>query len=93
MFILLENKIMNTEDNFIGPVNIGNPTEFTMIELVEKILDLTKSKLVFQKLPQDDPVHRKPNISLAKNELNNWEPKVNLNEGLKKTIAYFKKLV
>ncbi len=88
-------RMMNTEDNFIGPVNIGNPTEFTMIELAEKILDLTKSKskLVFQKLPQDDPLQRKPNISLAKNELNNWEPKVNLNEGLKKTIAYFKKLV
>lgn len=88
-------RMMNTEDNFIGPVNIGNPVEFTMIELAEKILELTKSKskLVFQKLPQDDPLQRKPNISLAKKELNNWEPKVNLNEGLKRTIVYFKKVV
>jgi len=88
-------RMMNTEDNFIGPVNIGNPEEFTMIELAEKILELTKSKskLVFQKLPQDDPLRRKPNISLAKKELNNWEPKVNLNAGLKRTIVYFKKVV
>jgi UDP-glucuronate decarboxylase len=87
-------RMMNTEDNFIGPVNIGNPGEFTMIELAEKILELTKSKskLVFQKLPQDDPLQRQPDISLAKKELNNWEPKVNLNEGLKRAIVYFKKL-
>jgi UDP-glucuronate decarboxylase len=88
-------RMMNTEDNFIGPVNIGNPGEFTMIELAEKILKLTKSKskLVFQELPQDDPLQRQPDISLAKKELNNWEPKVNLIEGLKTTIDYFKKVV
>jgi UDP-glucuronate decarboxylase len=88
-------RMMNTEDNFIGPVNIGNPGEFTMIELAEKILELTKSKskLVFQKLPQDDPLQRQPDISLAKKELNNWEPKVNLNEGLRRAIVYFKKVV
>ena len=88
-------RMMNTEDSFIGPVNIGNPGEFTMIELAEKILKLTKSKskLVFQALPQDDPLQRKPDILLANKELNNWEPKVNLNEGLKRTIAYFKKVV
>jgi UDP-glucuronate decarboxylase len=88
-------RMMNTEDNFIGPVNIGNPGEFTMIELAEKILELTKSKskLVFRKLPQDDPLQRQPDISLAKKELNNWEPKVNLNEGLRRAIVYFKKVV
>ena len=88
-------RMMNTEDSFIGPVNIGNPGEFTMIELAEKILKLTKSKskLIFQKLPQDDPLQRQPDISLAKKELNNWEPKVDLIEGLKKTIVYFKKVV
>ncbi len=88
-------RMMNSEDNFIGPVNIGNPGEFTMIELAENILELTKSKskLVFQKLPQDDPLQRQPEISLAKNELNGWEPKINLNEGLKRTIDYFKKIV
>lgn len=88
-------KMMNTEDNFIGPVNIGNPGEFTVTELAKKILELTKSnsKLIFQELPKDDPLQRQPDISLAKKELNNWEPKVNLIEGLKRTIAYFKKVV
>lgn len=88
-------RMMNTEDNFIGPVNIGNPGEFTMIELAEKILKLTKSrsKLVFQELPQDDPLQRQPDITLAKKELNNWEPKVKLIEGLNRTIVYFKKVV
>ena len=88
-------RMMNTEDNFIGPVNIGNPGEFTMIELAEKILELTKckSKLIFQELPQDDPLQRQPDISLAKKQLNGWVPKVQLEEGLKKTIEYFKKVV
>ena len=88
-------KMMNTEDNFIGPVNIGNPGEFTVTELAKKILELTKSnsKLVFQELPKDDPLQRQPDISLAKKELNNWKPKVNLIEGLKRTIPYFKKVV
>ncbi len=85
-------RMMNTDDDFIGPVNIGNPGEFTMIELAEKILKITnsKSKLIFKPLPQDDPTRRKPNISLAKKELNGWEPTINLDEGLKKTVMYFK---
>jgi UDP-glucuronate decarboxylase len=88
-------RMMNTEDNFIGPVNIGNPGEFTMIELAEKILELTKSKskLIFQELPKDDPLQRQPDISLAKKQLNGWVPKVQLEEGLKRTIVYFKKVV
>jgi len=85
-------RMMNTDDSFTGPVNIGNPGEFTMIELAQKILELTnsKSKIVFHSLPQDDPMQRKPDISLAKKELNSWEPKVNLNAGLIETINYFK---
>ncbi|MBK5214524.1 MAG: SDR family oxidoreductase [Flavobacteriaceae bacterium] len=88
-------RMMNAEDSFIGPVNIGNPGEFTMIELAEKILELTKSKskLIFQELPQDDPLQRQPDITLAKKQLNGWVPKVQLEEGLKKTIEYFKKVV
>lgn len=85
--------MMKTEDDFIGPVNIGNPGEFTMLELAEKVLKLTqsKSKIVFKDLPQDDPKQRKPDISLAKEKLN-WEPKIDLDSGLKKTIEYFKSL-
>ncbi|MCP4755863.1 MAG: SDR family oxidoreductase [Proteobacteria bacterium] len=81
---------MMKKDNFSGPVNTGNPDEFTILELAEKILELTNSKsdLVFKELPQDDPTQRKPDISLAKKELD-WEPKIRLDEGLKKTIAYF----
>jgi len=88
-------RMMNTSDDFIGPVNIGNPNEFTMLELANAVIDLTgsKSKLIFQSLPQDDPKQRKPDISLAKAKLNGWEPKVQLNEGLKKTIAYFDELL
>jgi UDP-glucuronate decarboxylase len=84
--------MMNTPDNIIGPVNIGNPGEFTIVELAEKILKMThsKSKLVFEPLPSDDPVQRQPDISMAKQILN-WEPKINLDEGLLKTIDYFKK--
>ncbi|PRY85170.1 UDP-glucuronic acid decarboxylase family protein [Mongoliibacter ruber] len=87
-------RLMNSRDSFTGPVNIGNPGEFTMLELAEKIIDLTgsKSKLVFQPLPQDDPLQRKPIIDMAKNELG-WEPKVPLEEGLKKTIAYFETVI
>lgn len=83
-------KLMNSRDGFAGPVNIGNPTEFTMLELAESVLELTgsKSKLTFLPLPQDDPMQRKPVIEIAKNELG-WEPKVQLREGLTKTIAYF----
>ena len=85
--------MMKTEDDFLGPVNIGNPGEFTMLELAEKVLRLTKSssKLVFKELPSDDPKQRKPDISLAKEKLN-WSPKVDLDTGLIKTIEYFKSL-
>lgn len=85
-------KMMNNENNFIGPVNIGNPGEFTMKELAEMILILipeSKSKIVYKDLPKDDPKQRKPDITLAKKELD-WEPKINLEEGLKKTIEYFR---
>lgn len=84
---------METDDAFIGPVNIGNPGEFTMLELAEKVLRFTNSssRLVFKELPSDDPKQRKPDISLAKEKLN-WEPKIDLETGLKKTIEYFKSL-
>lgn len=83
-------RMMNT-DNFIGPVNIGNPDEFTMLELAQKVLELTnsKSKLLFKPLPSDDPKQRNPDISLAYDKLDEWKPKIKLEEGLKKTIEYF----
>ena len=84
-------RMMKTDDSVIGPVNIGNPNEFTMIELATKVIDLTgsKSKLIFQPLPADDPRQRQPNISKAKELLGNWNPDVQLQEGLIKTIQYF----
>ena len=84
-------KMMNSREDFTGPVNLGNPGEFTMLELAQKVIELTgsKSKIVFMPLPQDDPTQRKPVIDLAKKELN-WQPTINLEEGLKKTIEYFK---
>ena len=87
-------RLMNSRDGFTGPVNIGNPGEFTMLELAQQIIDLTnsKSKMVFLPLPQDDPMQRKPLIDLAKKELD-WEPKVNLREGLVKTIEYFESVI
>jgi len=87
-------RAMNTGSEFTGPVNIGNPTEFTMLELAELVLKLTKSKsrIVNQPLPQDDPKQRKPDIRLAKEALG-WEPKVNLEGGLRETISYFKKVI
>lgn len=87
-------RTMNSSDDFAGPVNIGNPGEFTMLELAEKVLHLTgsRSKLSFKPLPQDDPKQRQPDITLAKQKLNGWEPKVPLDEGLRETIDYFKKL-
>lgn len=87
-------RMMSTGDDFIGPVNIGNPGEFTMLELANEIIDITgsKSKLVHLPLPADDPTQRQPDISLAREKLDNWEPKVALREGLTKTIAYFNKL-
>ena len=81
-------KLFDSEPNITGPINIGNPTEFTILELAKEVLRLTnsKSKLVFEPLPLDDPLQRKPNISLARKELS-WEPEVQLEEGLKITIA------
>ncbi len=83
-------KMMATPNEFIGPVNIGNPTEFTILELAQAVINLTnsKSKLIFKRLPMDDPQQRRPDISLAKDKLN-WTPKIELEEGLKKTIEYF----
>lgn len=87
-------RMMNTEQGFTGPVNLGNPGEFTMLELAEKVIQLTasKSKLVFRALPVDDPKQRQPDISLASEKLS-WEPKVHLEDGLKETIAYFRELL
>jgi len=87
-------RLMNTGDEFIGPVNVGNPGEFTILELAEKVLKLTgsSSKLVFMPLPEDDPMQRQPDITLA-NQVLGWQPKVNLDEGLEKTIAYFKSVI
>jgi UDP-glucuronate decarboxylase len=86
-------RAMNTGDDFTGPVNIGNPGEFSMLELAELVLKLTqsKSKIIFQPLPQDDPKQRQPDISLAKSALG-WEPKVELEDGLRETIRYFQNL-
>jgi UDP-glucuronate decarboxylase len=87
-------KMMATDESFVGPVNIGNPNEFTMLELADRIIELTgsKSKIVYRPLPSDDPKQRKPDIHLAKEKLD-WEPKIKLKEGLIKTIAYFEKLI
>ena len=86
-------RMMNCED-FVGPVNLGNPGEFTILELAENVIRLTgsKSKIIYQDLPQDDPLQRQPDITLAKEKLG-WEPKIPLEEGLKKTIAYFEKVL
>lgn len=83
-------KMMRTEDSFIGPVNIGNPEEITILDLANEILKLTgsKSKLVFRDIPNDDPRKRQPDTTLAKEKLN-WEPRIRLQEGLIKTIEYF----
>ena len=85
-------KMMATEKGFTGPVNLGNPGEFTMIELAETVIKITgsKSKLIFKPLPEDDPRQRQPNIELAKSKLD-WQPRINLIDGLKRTIAYFEK--
>lgn len=86
-------KMMNAED-FTGPVNLGNPGEFTMLELAEKVIRMTgsRSKIVYRKLPEDDPVQRKPVIDLAFERLS-WEPRVPLDEGLRRTIDYFRRIV
>ena len=87
-------RMIATRDSFTGPVNTGNPNEFTILELAQKVIELTnsKSQIKFIPLPSDDPTQRKPNIDLAKKELN-WEPKIQLNEGLIKTIEYFDNLL
>ncbi|HEB10552.1 MAG TPA: SDR family oxidoreductase [Spirochaetales bacterium] len=87
-------KMMNSRIDFTGPVNIGNPDEFSILELAEKVIDMTnsKSKIVYNSLPEDDPRQRQPLIDLAKKELD-WEPRIKLKEGLVKTIAYFDKLL
>ena len=86
--------MMNSRDGFTGPVNIGNPKEFTMLELAEEVLKQVggRSKLVHLALPQDDPKQRKPDISLAQSELG-WQPSIGLADGLVDTIAYFKKVL
>jgi UDP-glucuronate decarboxylase len=87
-------KLMQSGDDFTGPVNLGNPVEFTMLELAEQVKDLTgsKSEIQFKPLPEDDPKQRQPDITLARTKLG-WDPAVPLRQGLKKTIAYFKQLL
>ncbi|MDR1222987.1 MAG: SDR family oxidoreductase [Tannerella sp.] len=88
-------RMMNTGDDFTGPVNIGNPGEFSMVELAREVIRLTGSgsDIIFEPLPQDDPKQRQPDISLACEKLSGWKPSVKLEEGLKKTIAYFDELL
>lgn len=88
-------RMMNNEDGFVGPVNTGNPDEFTIKQLAEKVLEMipeSKSKIVYKDLPQDDPKQRQPDITLAKQKLG-WEPKIKLQEGLEKTIPYFREAI
>ena len=87
-------RTMNTDESFRGPVNIGNPVEFTILELAEKVIEITNStsKIIYKELPSDDPLMRKPDIRMAKQELD-WEPSIQLEEGLRKTIQYFKRFV
>lgn len=88
-------RLMNTPDSFTGPVNLGNPSEFTMLELAEMVIKLTgsKSQLIYLPLPKDDPAQRQPNITLAKKMLDSWRPTVELSNGLAKTIEYFRQLL
>ncbi len=88
-------RMMAAGDDFTGPVNIGNPGEFTMLELAEKVLELTgsKSKIVFRPLPSDDPRQRQPDISLAREKLGGWQPRIPLEEGLRKTIRFFQEKI
>jgi len=87
-------RLMDTPNDVTGPINLGNPIEFTIRELAEQVIDLTgsRSTMEFQPLPQDDPLQRKPNITLARDVLG-WEPKVQVREGLTRTIAYFDELL
>ena len=86
--------LMSSRIEFTGSVNIGNPDEFYILELAEKVIDMTnsKSKIIYNSLPEDDPKQRQPLIDLAKKELD-WEPRIKLEEGLVKTISYFDKLL
>ena len=86
--------LMNTPEEVTGPINLGNPVEFTMLELAELVIRMTSSvsQIIFQKLPEDDPKQRKPNIDLASKHLN-WQPKIHLEEGLQETINYFRKVL
>lgn len=87
-------KLMATPDHFTGPVNVGNPNEFTILELAQKVIQLTgsKSKLIYQPLPSDDPMMRQPDITIAKKELD-WSPKIQLDEGLIETIKFFESII
>ena len=87
-------RMMNAPDDFIGPVNMGNPDEFSILELAQMVIRLTgsRSKIIFEPLPQDDPLQRQPDISLAKEHLN-WEPTLNLEQGLTRTIEYFRTIM
>jgi UDP-glucuronate decarboxylase len=87
-------RLMNSADDFTGPVNLGNPENYTILELANKIVELTgaKSKIVFLPLPQDDPLQRKPDIELAKKKLE-WKPKISLDDGLKRTVKYFRTIL
>ena len=87
-------RMMESRDGFTGPVNLGNPGEFTILRLAQLVIEMTgsKSKIIYMPLPQDDPVQRKPVIELAKKELD-WEPTIQLEEGLEKTIRYFKEVI
>jgi UDP-glucuronate decarboxylase len=88
-------RMMASDPSFLGPVNLGNPNEFTMLELAQAIIRLTNSKssIIYMPLPQDDPKQRQPDISLAKERLNGWKPNIELEEGLGKTISYFESLL
>ena len=87
-------RMMNSPEDFTGPVNVGNPGEYTILELAEKIIEMTgsKSSIVFKPLPQDDPLQRKPDITLAESRLG-WKPTTELREGLQRTVAYFKEMI
>ena len=88
-------RMMNSDNDFLGPVNLGNPNEFTMIELAQRVIRLTnsKSKLIYLDLPSDDPKQRQPDITLAKDKLSGWMPQIQIEEGLIKTIKYFKSII
>ncbi len=86
--------MMDQSDDITGPINIGNPVEFTIKELAEKVIDLTgsRSKIVYETLPEDDPMQRQPDIAMAKKQLD-WQPSIQLEAGLQKTIPYFESLL